>query len=175
MSERRDVVIFGTGDYARVAAVYLREDSDYDVVAFTVDAEYVHDQELAGIPVVSFDEPIPERCELSSIAVGPAESTSGGLDIEPLQHPRQCQRREARVLLGRVAQPRFEVPAGVEKRPDVHQIADLRALQQRSQLAGEDLAPAVDSDRRAVETLCLGLRRRRLSHARKRDGHSGRI
>ena len=56
MSERRDVVIFGTGDYARVAAVYLREDSAYDVVAFTVDAEYVQDEELTGIPVVPFEE-----------------------------------------------------------------------------------------------------------------------
>jgi sugar O-acyltransferase (sialic acid O-acetyltransferase NeuD family) len=56
VSERRSVVIFGTGDYARVAAVYLHADSGYDVVAFTVDAEYVRDEELTGIPVVPFEE-----------------------------------------------------------------------------------------------------------------------
>lgn len=56
MNERRDVVIFGTGDYARMAAVYLSEDSDCDVVAFTVDAQYVQHETLAGIPVVPFEE-----------------------------------------------------------------------------------------------------------------------
>src|SRR5262245_13600986 len=30
------VVIFGVGDFAQVAAVYLAEDSPYDVAAFTV-------------------------------------------------------------------------------------------------------------------------------------------
>jgi sugar O-acyltransferase (sialic acid O-acetyltransferase NeuD family) len=56
VNEHRDVVIFGTGDYARVAAVYLSEDSEYKVVAFTVDAQHVEDETLAGIPVVPFEE-----------------------------------------------------------------------------------------------------------------------
>ena len=34
MSSR--VVLFGTGDFARVASVYLAEDSPHEVVAFTV-------------------------------------------------------------------------------------------------------------------------------------------
>jgi len=33
MSDRGPVVIFGTGDFARVAEIYLREDSDFDVIA----------------------------------------------------------------------------------------------------------------------------------------------
>ena len=37
MISPQSVVIFGTGDFARVAEVYLRLDSDYEVVAFTVD------------------------------------------------------------------------------------------------------------------------------------------
>ena len=31
------VVLFGTGDFARIAHVYLREDSPHEVVAFSVD------------------------------------------------------------------------------------------------------------------------------------------
>jgi sugar O-acyltransferase (sialic acid O-acetyltransferase NeuD family) len=50
------VVIFGTGDFARIAAVYLDLDSDHEVVAFTVDAEYIDGSELLGRPVVPFEE-----------------------------------------------------------------------------------------------------------------------
>jgi sugar O-acyltransferase (sialic acid O-acetyltransferase NeuD family) len=55
MSERRPVVIFGTGDFARVAETYLRLDSDFDVVAFTADGEYIDTQQLNGLPVVPFE------------------------------------------------------------------------------------------------------------------------
>jgi sugar O-acyltransferase (sialic acid O-acetyltransferase NeuD family) len=55
-SERRKVVIFGTGDFARVAAIYLREDSDDDVVAFTVDEQYMSGEQLDGVPVVPFEK-----------------------------------------------------------------------------------------------------------------------
>ena len=50
------VVIFGSGDYARIAAVYLGEDSPHEVVAFTVDAERMEGQELMGRPVIPFEE-----------------------------------------------------------------------------------------------------------------------
>ena len=46
ISQRRQVVIFGTGDYARTAAIYLREDSAFEVVAFTVDSERIEIDEL---------------------------------------------------------------------------------------------------------------------------------
>jgi sugar O-acyltransferase (sialic acid O-acetyltransferase NeuD family) len=52
----RGVVIFGTGDFARTARTYLDADSDYDVVAFTVDARYRESDELLGLPVVDFEE-----------------------------------------------------------------------------------------------------------------------
>jgi sugar O-acyltransferase (sialic acid O-acetyltransferase NeuD family) len=51
----KPVVIFGVGDFARIAAVYLREDSDHEVVAFTVDREYIVNDELLGLPVVPFE------------------------------------------------------------------------------------------------------------------------
>jgi sugar O-acyltransferase (sialic acid O-acetyltransferase NeuD family) len=54
MNDPRPVVIFGTGDFARTAEVYLREDSDFDVVAFTADGELELEQ-LAGLPVIPFE------------------------------------------------------------------------------------------------------------------------
>ena len=56
MSDRKPVVIFGTGDYARTAAIYMREDSSLEVVAFTVDGEHLSADELDGAPVVAFEE-----------------------------------------------------------------------------------------------------------------------
>jgi sugar O-acyltransferase (sialic acid O-acetyltransferase NeuD family) len=50
------VVIFGVGDYARIASVYLDEDSPHEVVAFTADAEHVDSDELLGRPVHPFDQ-----------------------------------------------------------------------------------------------------------------------
>jgi sugar O-acyltransferase (sialic acid O-acetyltransferase NeuD family) len=47
-----EVVIFGVGDFARIAAVYLRDDSEHDVVAFAVDQEFLTEPELLGLPVV---------------------------------------------------------------------------------------------------------------------------
>lgn len=51
-----DVVIFGAGDFAQVAAVYLDNDSPHEVVAFTVHADYVAEREILGRPVVPFEE-----------------------------------------------------------------------------------------------------------------------
>lgn len=56
MSDRRQVVIFGTGDFARVAETYLRADSDFEVVAFTVDGRFIDGEQLSALPVVPFEE-----------------------------------------------------------------------------------------------------------------------
>jgi sugar O-acyltransferase (sialic acid O-acetyltransferase NeuD family) len=50
------VVIFGTGDFARVAAVYLRDDSPHQVAAFTVNREFIRESHLLDLPVVPFEE-----------------------------------------------------------------------------------------------------------------------
>jgi sugar O-acyltransferase (sialic acid O-acetyltransferase NeuD family) len=50
------VVVFGVGDFARIAAVYLREDSLHEPVAFTVHERYLGERELLGLPVVPFEE-----------------------------------------------------------------------------------------------------------------------
>jgi sugar O-acyltransferase (sialic acid O-acetyltransferase NeuD family) len=46
------LVIFGTGDIARLAHFYFTRDSEHEVVAFTVDAEYRHGDRFAGLPLV---------------------------------------------------------------------------------------------------------------------------
>jgi len=51
-----DVVIFGTGDFAQVARIYLDRDSDHRVVAFTVDSDLVNAPLVDGLPVVAFDQ-----------------------------------------------------------------------------------------------------------------------
>jgi sugar O-acyltransferase (sialic acid O-acetyltransferase NeuD family) len=50
------VVIFGTGEFAQVAAIYLEADSPHEVVAFTADAERCTDKELLGKPIVPFED-----------------------------------------------------------------------------------------------------------------------
>jgi sugar O-acyltransferase (sialic acid O-acetyltransferase NeuD family) len=51
----KPVVIFGTGDFARVACVYLTADSDHTVAAFTAHESYVKEKEILGRPVVAFE------------------------------------------------------------------------------------------------------------------------
>jgi sugar O-acyltransferase (sialic acid O-acetyltransferase NeuD family) len=52
----KPVVIFGTGDFARIAAHYLDVDSPYEVAAFTVHRSYIDTEELYGRPIVPFEE-----------------------------------------------------------------------------------------------------------------------
>lgn len=51
-----DVVVFGAGNIAELAHFYLTHDSPYQVVAFTVDAAYVKEPTLCGLPVTAFEE-----------------------------------------------------------------------------------------------------------------------
>lgn len=54
MSNR--LVIFGTGDIAELAYTYFSTDSDFEVVAFTVDREFLGTETFCGLPVVAFEE-----------------------------------------------------------------------------------------------------------------------
>lgn len=51
----RKLIVFGVGDIAQLAHFYFTHDSDYTVVAFTVDRAYIVTPELFGLPVVPFD------------------------------------------------------------------------------------------------------------------------
>lgn len=50
------VVVFGTSQWAELAHFYLTHDSEHDVVAFTLDRDYIEAAEYKGLPVVAFDE-----------------------------------------------------------------------------------------------------------------------
>lgn len=53
---KKPLVIFGSGDIAQLAHYYFGTDSDYEVVAFTVDAAYMTETVFCGLPVVPFEE-----------------------------------------------------------------------------------------------------------------------
>jgi sugar O-acyltransferase (sialic acid O-acetyltransferase NeuD family) len=57
MSEMSKVVLFGLRDFASLAHYYLKYDSPHEVVAFTVDREFVPAKPtFEGCPVVAFDD-----------------------------------------------------------------------------------------------------------------------
>lgn len=50
------VILFGLGDISQIAHYYLSEDSNFEVVAFTLNKEYIEESEFLNLPVVSFEE-----------------------------------------------------------------------------------------------------------------------
>ena len=56
MKKNKKLIIFGVEDFAQLAFEYFTHDSDYEVVAFTVDGSYISATELQGLPVVPFEE-----------------------------------------------------------------------------------------------------------------------
>lgn len=51
----RPLVLIGAGEFAQIACEYFEHDSDYDVVAFSVEREYLAEPTLAGRPVVAYE------------------------------------------------------------------------------------------------------------------------
>lgn len=49
----RRVIVFGLGKLAELVHFYLTNDTEMEVVGFTVDEEYLHTKTLYGLPVVS--------------------------------------------------------------------------------------------------------------------------
>ena len=64
---KKPLVIFGSGDIAQLAHHYFSTDSNYEVVAFTVDAAYMAEPFYCGLPVIPFDEVAqkyrPQECD----------------------------------------------------------------------------------------------------------------
>jgi sugar O-acyltransferase (sialic acid O-acetyltransferase NeuD family) len=52
----RPLVLIGAGEFAQIACEYFQHDSDYHVAAFSVEREYIAQPELAGRPVVAYEE-----------------------------------------------------------------------------------------------------------------------
>lgn len=52
----KPLIIFGCGEIAEIACFYFLHDSGRKVVAFTVDAEFLREGILMGLPVIAFDQ-----------------------------------------------------------------------------------------------------------------------
>lgn len=53
---RKKLVIFGSSEIAALAKYYFEHDSEYDVVAFTVDDDYLDGDSFEGLPLVAFSK-----------------------------------------------------------------------------------------------------------------------
>lgn len=62
------LIIFGTGDIAQLAHYYFTTDSEYEVIAFTVDQSFLSETTFCGLPVIAFEKVTesfsPEKHEL---------------------------------------------------------------------------------------------------------------
>jgi hypothetical protein len=54
-SKARKLIIGGDTAFAEIAYEYFTHDSDYEVVAFTVEREYLKRDELFGLPILPFE------------------------------------------------------------------------------------------------------------------------
>jgi len=50
------LVIIGAGEFAEIAYEYFSDFSNYEVVAFSVEKEFIKEKELFGLPVIPFEE-----------------------------------------------------------------------------------------------------------------------
>lgn len=70
------LVIFGIGDFAQLAHYYFNQSSNYEVVAFTVDAIYRKELSFCDLPVIAFEEILehypPQQCSVF-VALGYAK------------------------------------------------------------------------------------------------------
>lgn len=55
MKKKNKLVIVGDSAFAEVAYQYFTYDSEYEVVAFSVDKEFIKKDNLFGLPIVPFD------------------------------------------------------------------------------------------------------------------------
>lgn len=53
---KKHLVILGAGNIAQLAHFYFSTDSEYEVVAFSIDREYLKEKSFCNLPVVAFDE-----------------------------------------------------------------------------------------------------------------------
>jgi len=71
----KKLVIFGNSAMARMCHFYFSRDADYEVVAFTVDAQYNTQGPMGGIEVLDFERLVetypPSSCDLF-VAIGPS-------------------------------------------------------------------------------------------------------
>ncbi|WP_018249184.1 acetyltransferase [Orenia marismortui] len=54
------VIIFGIGQIAELAHFYLKNDSEHEVVAFTVDKEYMKEDKFHQLPVIEYEKVVDQ-------------------------------------------------------------------------------------------------------------------
>jgi len=90
------VVVFGLHDFASLAHFYLKHDSEHEVVAFCVTAEYMPDDRVfEGLPVVAFED------------VETIYSPSDYWFFAPMSHSRMNRNRETIYNQAKVKQYRL--------------------------------------------------------------------
>jgi hypothetical protein len=55
MKEKK-LIIFGEGSYAEIAHQYFSDDSEYEVVCFTKDDDFIESDQYLGLPMVPFSK-----------------------------------------------------------------------------------------------------------------------
>ena len=63
MVKTKKLVLVGDSAFAEVAYEYFTHDSEYEVVAFSVEREYLRREELFAVPVVPFEDLTEEQQE----------------------------------------------------------------------------------------------------------------
>lgn len=51
-----NIIVFGTGEIAELTHYYITKDTDHEVVAFTLDKDYILDSTFKGLPIVDFED-----------------------------------------------------------------------------------------------------------------------
>lgn len=71
----KKLIIFGNSSMAKMAHYYFSRDSDYEVIAFTVDARYNNQGPMCGLEVLDFEgieETRPPSAHDLFVAIGPS-------------------------------------------------------------------------------------------------------
>ena len=53
---KKEIVIFGVSEISELAHFYFETDSEYKVVAFTVDREFKKADSFKGLPIIAFED-----------------------------------------------------------------------------------------------------------------------
>ncbi|HRL26763.1 MAG TPA: acetyltransferase [Alcaligenes sp.] len=53
---KKPLIIFGNTEMAELAHFYFKNDSEYEISAFTVDSEYIKEDTFCGLPVTPFEQ-----------------------------------------------------------------------------------------------------------------------
>ena len=56
MNKTSKIIIVGSGETANLAHEYFTHDSDYEVVAFSLNKEYITDTSFKNLPVIPLEE-----------------------------------------------------------------------------------------------------------------------